>query len=296
MRIIDHGESLGETLELFRSAFFNEVENPFSMYPDYVFRKKEAPVLNRIVAHRSIEYEANAADLPKLVSIIKPVALPKDSETQYEALKQQFKNALESGGPLKQQVIQSHFLAMRQLSSGFLGYTDDDDGIRAQLEFDDNPKLELLKELCVEISPKYKMIVFCEFTFSGSMICRELDRLKIEHTRIYGGTKDQSTVLDTFKHKESCRILVLNNTCGGFGLNLQIAKYGIYFESPISPIMRKQTRRRIERQGSEHDRVFIYDLVVRDTMDLDILRSLEAGKNLLEEVIRGRSSGTRVRL
>ena len=76
----------------------------------------------------------------------------------------------------------------------------------------------------------------------------------------------------------------------GLGPNIQIAKYGLYFEAPVSPIMRKQTQRRFERQHSQHDQVFRYDYVVRGTYDQRVLDALEEGKNLFDQIMDGREA------
>ncbi len=293
MYLVDKGHSLGETLGLFRSGFYSETMNLQTGFPEYNFKKKLAPLLHDFIASRSIAYEADESDLPRLIPIIKEVPMSLDAEAHYLEANENFRTIITDKGPKNVTAIKNSFLRLRQISSGFIGYQDDETGERAALEFQDNPKLDMLMSILTEITQRHKAVVFCQFTYSGMMICRELKKLGIGHTRIYGKTKDQKAVLHEFKNDDKCTTLVLNNECGGFGLNLQIARYGIYFESPISPIMRKQTRRRVERQGSDHKSVFIYDLVTRGTYDHANLQALEAGKNLLEEVLRG---GTKLKI
>lgn len=288
MFLVDKGYSLGESLGLFRSAFYSETINAMTGFPEYHFEKKKSTLLHDFIAARSIEYTADAASLPALVPIIKEVPMSADAEAHYYAVQSEFKDALAGTGPKSLTVIKNSFIRLRQISSGFIGYQDDETGERASLQFQDNPKLEMLMSILSEVAPRYKAVIFHQFTISGDMIARDMKKAGIGFERIYGKTKDQKAVLNTYKKDEKCRVLLLNNDCGGFGLNLQIARYGIYFESPICPIMRKQTRRRVERQGSEHSTVFIYDLVTQGTYDHANLVSLEEGKNLLEDVLRGR--------
>jgi SNF2 family DNA or RNA helicase len=288
MFLVDRGETLGETLGLFQNVYYDEKKDTFSGFPEYTFRKKMTDTLHTILRNRSIAYEADEATLPKLVPILKRVALSKDAIAHYDEVKSQFKAAITSTGVRDLQLIKNTFLRMRQISSGFIGYYDDDTGTRAAFAFDDNPKLEMLLSLVREIQADHKLIIFNQFTFSGSIIARELEREKINHVRIYGKTKNQSEVLSKYKNDDDCRVLLLNNDCGGFGLNLHVARYGIYFESPTCPIMRKQTRRRYERQGSKFKSVFQYDLVTNGTNDEDNLASLAAGRDLLEDVLKGR--------
>lgn len=288
MYLVDHGETLGPTLGLFQAGFYREVENHFSGFPEYKFRKKMAPVLHEMLQNRSIAYEADEATLPRLVPIIKTVRMSRDAVIHYDEAKAKFKAAVTSRGVRDLALIKNTFLRMRQISSGFIGYYDDDSGKRAALEFDDNPKLEMLLSIVSSIYEDHKVIIFNQFTFSGGMISRELTANKIEHVRIYGGVKNQEELLTRFKRDDSCRVMLLNNDCGGFGLNLQVARYGIYYESPTSPIIRKQTRRRFERQYSKHKSVFQYDLVTQGTNDEDNLKALAEGRDLLDSVLRGK--------
>lgn len=284
LKIVDGGEALGNSVGVFRAVFYNKSIHPFSGFPEYKFRrtKKNMIELNRMIAHSSIRYKADNADLPRLVNIVKEVSLPKDAMDIYQTAKEKLR---ESKGKVTE--MQNQFLRMRQISSGFLGYKDDETGEKAELFFDDNPKLEMLISLIEEVRHVHKIVIFHQYTPSGGMICKRLRELKIKHVRIYGKTKDQEGMLQEFSNDDECRVMVLNNSCGGYGLNLQVAKYGIYYESPVDPITRKQTRRRIERQGSSHDKVFVYDLVARGTVDQRILEALESGRDLFQAVIEG---------
>lgn len=70
-------------------------------------------------------------------------------------------------------------------------------------------------------------------------------------------------------------------------MNLQGANYMIVYEQPDSPIDRKQGEARLWRPG-QAQRVFIYDLLVRGTVDERMLAANLAGKKLLDELL-GRS-------
>jgi SNF2 family DNA or RNA helicase len=71
------------------------------------------------------------------------------------------------------------------------------------------------------------------------------------------------------------------------GLNLQIAQYGHVYESPVSLITRKQAERRFHRQESRHDRVFLYDYIVDDTVDELILSYHQQGRDLFRAIVNG---------
>jgi hypothetical protein len=56
----------------------------------------------------------------------------------------------------------------------------------------------------------------------------------------------------------------------------------------VSPITRKQARRRFERQHSKHDKVFGIDLVTLGTYDQRILDMLAKGEDLFKCIIDGK--------
>ena len=67
-----------------------------------------------------------------------------------------------------------------------------------------------------------------------------------------------------------------------------MAKYMFIYESPVPVITRKQILKRIEREGSDHDKVFIYDLICKDTADRQILQAHKEGYSLFEAIVEGR--------
>lgn len=282
MYLVDGGHSLGHNLGIFRAAFFRAVANYWTGFDDYKFDKKEkGALLTQRLAHRSIRYELDASDLPQVVRIRKEARLMGDMGTYFQAAKDQLRAAK---GNYK--LMQHAFMRARQISSGFLGYADDETGAKAKFEFGHNPKLELLLDLVDELAQGHKTLIYHEFIFSGAIISRELRRMKIKHARVYGGSKDPEGELMRFIQDPECRAFVFNSA-GAFGLNLQIAKYLIVYESPIRPIMRKQVEGRIERPFSDHGKVVMYDLVTKGTYDEDILKSLQEGRDLFEAIVRG---------
>jgi SNF2 family DNA or RNA helicase len=129
--------------------------------------------------------------------------------------------------------------------------------------------------------------VFHDFTYSSRRIAKELDALKIGYVQIYGATKDPGKEIALFAKDERKQVCILSNAMA-IGLDrLKVAKYGIFYESPVPVITRKQARRRIERQGTEHKTVFIYDLIVHDTMDERILEFHKEGGDLFRAIIEG---------
>lgn len=278
--VIDEGETLGETLGLFRATFFKATQNQYGGF-DYAFDPKKEKLLNQIITNRSIRYEADESTLPSLSMLVKEIPLPLGADEYYEKAKQQ---VIASAGNFKEQ--KNAFLRMRQISSGFIGYQDDETGDKARFAFDTNPKLEMLMSLADQLTERHKLVVFHEFTYSGDMIASEMKRAKISFARLYGKTKDPEVQLARFHDDKRCRVFILQNASGGFGLDrLKVARYGVCYESPVGTVLRRQIIRRIQRQGSEHGKVMWYDLVVRGTVDAQILDAHQQGIDLFEAIV-----------
>ena len=281
MYLIDHGQTLGETLGLFRAIFCNESENYFSGAPEYKFNKKQQSLLNDFIANKSIAYPADEGSLPECVEIQKYVSLPGDAGAYYERFRQELVSAKGNF-----QETKNAFLRLRQISSGFVGYQDDETGERSKFEFPDNPKLDMLLSLLHEVYENDKSIVFFDFTYSGERIYEELKKAKIDSILLHGKTKDVDAARNAFMQQPKKRVLLLQNRFG-IGLNVQIARYNFFYESPVSAILRKQCVGRFVRQHSLHKTVFQYDLLMKDTVDSQILKFHVEGGDLFQAIIKG---------
>lgn len=279
MYLVDRGDTLGETLGLFRAAFYDTKITYWGGY-EYTLKKNARKEISRFLDHGSITYPADEADLPYLNRIPKYATLGESAEGYYARAVAQIKAAHGNYNEMK-----NAFLRMRQISSGFIGYNDDETGERAKFVFDTNPKLELLESLVEKIHGKYKFIVFHEFQYSAGVISDMLKRIGVKHVLINGMVKHTEKAKAAFKDDDSVRGMVLANSAGGYGLNFQIARYGIYYESPVSVILRKQTEKRFDRQYSPHKNVFLHDLIVRGTADESILEFHKEGKNLWKKIL-----------
>lgn len=282
--VVDNGLSLGETLGLFRAAFCTEQENPWDkrgFKKDYVFKQSMVPQLRRLVQHRSIIYEpGECVDLPKCVPIIEEVRLPAETEAYCDRIIQQMKAARGSW-----REINNAFMQMRQLSSGFIGFKDDETGDRAQVEFGANPKFERLTELVEEVPEDRKVLIFYDFTYSGRKIYNALK----QHGAIWlwSGAKSACKDLQRFFENPQCRIAVAQNRVGAFSLDeLKVANYVFMYETAVAVLDRQQAERRALRPGQKYT-VFQWDLVVRGTYDRHILQFHKEGGDLYKALARG---------
>lgn len=284
MKLVDGGLTLGSTLGIFREAFFTKKKNywggPYSF--DYIFKQNMHATLSKMLQHRSITYTAaECIELPPDVRIIETVRLPAETMQFYHNLVNEI-----IGAKKNYRVVRNVFLRMRQLSSGFLGLKDDETGDRAEMDFDENPKLERLLELTGELPAGHKCLVFYEFTHSGRRIFEVLkSELKLKPIWLWSGTKNPAADLKWFIENKDCTVAVINNRVGAYSLDgLQVANYEFHYESALSVIDRSQAEKRIVRKGQTR-KCFIYDLVAECTVDAKILEYHREGKSLFDALL-----------
>lgn len=284
--ILDGGETLGETLGLFRAAFFSEQPNrwdPKGYAKDYTFKKSMRPKLSEMVQHRSITYSADECiDLPAVIPIREVVHLPEEAGAYYARAMEDIK---EAKGDVRE--MKNAFLRMRQISSGFIGYKNDATGERAEIELLENPKLERLLEIIEDLPEGAKAVVFHAYTFSGRKISEALKERGIGSIWLWSGTKNSKEELNRFFKDPKVEVAVLNNQVGAYSLDgLQdVANYSLFYESPIGVIDREQAERRLVRQGQKR-KVFQFDIVCRGTVDERVLDFHQEGRDFFDEVLR----------
>lgn len=283
MKMVDNGYTLGETLGLFRAAFFKETDGYWAR-KEYKFDHGKEKLLYQYLAHSSVRFLLNDADMPKVT--VKPIIvhLPSEAGEYYNRARNVLKKAAISGDL---RGTQASFNDLRAISSGFLPVKLED-GSRSFITFKENPKLDALMDALHTIG-NYKFIVVHFFRHSGVILGEAMTKHKIKTVTINGGisTKDLNSRRDRFLRDPSVKGLLLAADAGAFGGNLQIAKYGFVYESPVPVITRKQVLRRFIRPEGEHDHVVLSDLIVKGTADERILEFHKTGANLFKAILKG---------
>lgn len=278
-KFIDHGKTLGTTLGIFRAAFFKEEINYWGGY-EYEFKSAMEPQLAALIKNRSICYtEKECGDVPAVVPIHVPIPMPDEYRPYYRAIVEKLKEA-QSDLRLRE----SAFMNLRQLSSGFLNTKDEDGSERIVMA--ENPKLDYTMGLVDSLPKGCKLVIFHEFTFTGDVICGALKERKVKYVRLSGQTKDAKEELRRFKFDDRYEVAVIISKVGAAGLNLQRANYQVFYECPVSAIVRQQAEKRCARTGQER-KVFIYDLLMQPGIDRRILEFTQEGKSMLARLVKG---------
>lgn len=277
--LADRGETFGNTLGIFREGFFVETSGQWRV--ERVFDKKKTRLLHKFIQNKSIRYEEHELDsLPELTP---NNILLNFGEEQRQHYLRALEGLINAQGKLKD--IDSAWVRMRQILSGYLQWKDEfGDHL---IKFKENPKLEMLLEI-IEDSGDSKVVVSTEYTQSGALITEALKDMKVGYEWLYGKTKNPKQCISSFKSNPDKRVLVMNSEAGGTGVDgLQaVSRYLVFFESPPSPLTRKQTLKRIHRPG-QNRRTFIYDLTIKKSIDTRILNFIKEGNDLHSGVVDG---------
>lgn len=280
MFLVDGGHSLGETLGLFRKVFCTEKRSWNGKWTEYTFNPRKSELFQRHLRHASVRYaDHECVGLPDRMSQAVRVPISVEQRNEYDRILEEVR----SGEALT--TVESTYLLARCISSGYIPVKGPD-GTAMRLTFNENPKLDLVVDHIQAMPEGRKGIVFHEYQYSGEMIEERLKAEKIRFVSVRGNKSGTTKSLERFKSDPKVRVLILSNAAGAFGLNLQHANYGFFFESPTSPIIRRQAEKRIHRTGQKRH-TFIYDFPAVGTVDMKIMKALAEGKDLFESIVEG---------
>jgi len=294
--LVDKGDTLGETLGLFRAAFFRKEQGYFGG-TKYAFKQAMKKKLARRLANRSVRYsEAECQDLPPAVGgignelMLVPVEIPSAALPYYEAIHSELRKARGD-----HQLVDNAYARMRMVSSGWLGARTDD-GEKVEITFPENPVADAVLDLLNKIPASEKVIVVAYFQTTCALLLERIRAAGHRATIVNGAlTKKQKLAnLEKFRQDSKMRVLVAS-TAISKGVNLQAAsRFMVFAESPDSTIERSQMEARIRREGGEGKPCYYYDVVARPKKRAGvaerILESLTTGRDLHECLIDSRRS------
>ena len=114
-----------------------------------------------------------------------------------------------------------------------------------------------------------------------------VEKLGVGYAVLHGGVpgKERRGLLERFRDDADCRVF-LSTDAGGTGLNLQAADTVINLEVPWNPAVLEQRIARVHRMG-QHRPVQVFNLVMRDSIEERVLRTLAVKRSLFTEIFTG---------
>lgn len=156
----------------------------------------------------------------------------------------------------------------------------------------DSGKLEMLLDLLDGEMGDEKVIIFSRFRGMVDILEKALNDKKIKTCRITGAEsgEERKASQTRFQDPEDETKVCLITMAAAEGVNLQIAKAVIFYDTPWSAGDYLQIIGRMIRIGSAHDKVFSYHLCVPKSIDSRVMKSLHTKMGLIEAVL-----GTRLK-
>ncbi len=171
-------------------------------------------------------------------------------------------------------LIITQFIWMRRLFGGFV-----------EDEYIFNGKYQELKSL-LEGELKYeRIVIWAVFIDELKFLYKELSK-KYAVQIIHGGIKpsDRDKVLKT----PNWQILLAQPECFKYGTDLSVSDTIIYYSTPLGLESRLQTEDRIV--DLKKSSALIIDLIIEDTIEASILKSLkrkESKQEMIRRIVRG---------
>jgi hypothetical protein len=167
-----------------------------------------------------------------------------------------------------------------------------------------SPKLEECRELLRDLlgvvpqpgnaeppvaAPPTKIVVFSQWELMLRKATEVVEGLGVGCTVLHGEVpgKDRRALLERFHDDPTCRVF-LSTDAGGTGLNLQVADTVINLDVPWNPAVLEQRIARVHRMG-QHRPVQVFNLIMRDSIEERVLRTLDQKRSLFAELFAGTS-------
>jgi SNF2 family DNA or RNA helicase len=288
-RILDNGETFGKNFFVFRETYFRDENAAWKgqqgYFPSFVPRPETAQLVSQLMDRKATRIrKEECLDLPPLINQTIFVEMSDEQARAYYAMEDDMLVSLKNGTCAATNAL-TKVLRMLQIVSGHLTF-ERDDLEKTTAFFSKNPRIDALSNLLEELCPQHKVIVWCTFTENYAAIRKLCEGLGIEFAELTGQTKNRQEEIDKFQKDEKCRVMISNPQAGGVGVNLTAASYAIYYSRSYSLGDRLQSEARNHRGGSEvHKSIVLIDLVVKDTIDEDVLETLKRKENFSDNVL-----------
>lgn len=259
-----------------------------------VAHKNREDFVDTIAPYTFTATKEECLNLPEKVYQTRVVSASKEQQQIYRAVKTD--KSIQNVSITCLNVLVKH-LRLQQICGGFVtedaAETEDGEFVLGQTKAmpkpigGANPKLEELMAFTGEISGK--AIVWARFLSEIQAISEALINEYGEESvvQFHGGVQpqDRAEARERFQKDPACRFFVGQISCGGIGITLTAATAVIYFSNCWALEDRIQSEDRAHRIGQKNSVLYV-DLVVRGTIDEDILNTLKSGKSYTEDIMR----------
>lgn len=175
-------------------------------------------------------------------------------------------------------------IRLAQCVGGFLPNDDDPNAVPI-VPYEENPKLVALLDLLDELGTE-KVVIWCRYSAEIDAVAKLLGNPAVQyHGRMTSSQKAESK--RAFIEEPFTRYFVGQVKAGGTGLDrLQTAaNYMVFYSNEYSAVERTQAEARLARTGLRPGGVTVYDLMMEESIDDDIVRCMQTGQDVSAAVL-----------
>ena len=263
--ILDLGRSLGRYITHFRNTYFQR-----SGYNVYDW--KPSPGSFQKVTERvsPLVLQLNAEDylkMPELIYQSVAITLPPTAMKIYQDVENDFISLLESGALVAANAAVAG-VKCRQIANGAVYTGVDREYLPVHAE-----KLDALEGILAELNGAPALVLY-EFDHDRTRILERIGDVPVLGSGV--SAKKLDAIIDRFNAGD-IPVLLGHPASMGHGLNLQgSCRHVIWFGITWNLEFYDQAIARVYRQGQKADRVFVYHLVAKETLDETVLKKLNS--------------------
>ncbi|WP_240614519.1 DEAD/DEAH box helicase [Herpetosiphon llansteffanensis] len=264
------------SLEHFRSEFATPIERDSDQQAAQLLRR----MVNPFILRRTKDQVA--PELPERNERILYCTMESAQHKLYQRYRDQYRAMLlslidEQGMNDSRIKVLEGLLRLRQICNHPRLFESTFRGQSAKFE-------QLLETLEILHAEGHKALIFSQFVQMLTILREQLDQRKLSYTYLGGKTQNRAAVVDRFQTDPSVQFFLISLKTGGVGLNLTAADYVIHIDPWWNPAVEQQATDRTHRIGQDKA-VFIYKLIVRDSVEEKILQLQERKRALTDSII-----------
>ncbi len=276
MLVIDP-ELYGDNFFAFRAHYFYNA-NARGPFPIWI------PIKNRLVklANKLAEVclrleKKDCLDLPPMVIETREIEMPAKMSSDYDQMVKNLVLELKEYGVATAEVVLKKLIRLAQITSGFV---KSEEGEEVDLGY--SPKINELRDLVENELAGKKVIVWARFVRTIEQLAEQFKDLK--PAVVWGGDlnmEHRHGEIKRFQTDPDCKMFI-GQISLGFGFNLTAADTMVYVEHNFSVEDRHQTKGRFDRIGQTADKTTVIDLVMKNSIDTYMLRSVKENQNVAD--------------
>ncbi|MCP5104259.1 MAG: DEAD/DEAH box helicase, partial [bacterium] len=267
------------TSRWFTRQFAAAIERDQSSYKEALLKRMIYPFIMR---RKKEEVEA---ELPEKTEILVKLRMEDEQLKMYADVAKHYREEIEreideKGVEKSSMKIIQGMLRLRQVCL-FPGLVDKKLSEIPSAKFDHFTGL--MEDILAE---DHKVLVFSQFVEVLKLLRGYFDEASVDYSYIDGSVNvnTRKKMVTAFQEEEERRVFLLSLKAGGVALNLTAADYVVIFDPWWNPAVEAQAIDRSHRIGQTR-KVFVYRMVVEDSIEEKMLELQEEKKALVENLI-----------